>query len=131
MKLQAFLLCRDVQTGPDGLLNILGVGLDTVSVKQSSKELARAKIIIRFHKETIEIGKRFMVIKVVDSNGKIIGSPIETTIVLSPKSAGSETIVNFASNLLPGNHKIDLFLDNKLISSYPLKVVWRQHTKTM
>ena len=48
MKLQAFLLCHDVQTGPDGLLNILGVGLDAVSVKQSSKELARAKIIIRF-----------------------------------------------------------------------------------
>ena len=114
----------------DGLLDIHGAGLDFVEVSQDNQHPIEFVILCRFFKEPTEIGEKPISFKLINADGKQVGRTLDHIMQLSPDVAGAEAIVNFGGNFPPGEHSIDLFVENNLFASHPFRVFQLQDTKT-
>ena len=126
MNIEAFLLC-DAATQQQGKLNVLGA-FDNIWAKQLPVKHPACSVATRIRFEKIEDGKHSVKIQIIDQDGKNIGPKLEGNISVQTSPEFDSSVANLVLNIHGlkfenyGQYRIDLYIDNEIVSSLPILV---------
>ncbi len=126
MNIEAFLLC-DAATDQQGKLNILGA-FDNIYARQLPTIHPACAIALRIRFGISEQGSHPVKILIIDEDAKPVGPKLEGSVDIKVGEGTDSTIANLVLNIQRlklekyGKYRIDLTIDNQIITDLPLTV---------
>lgn len=127
MRIDYVFLC-DAATEQGGKMNALGIGIDRLSAATFPATHARLTFAAKLSFDHEDAGSHHFRVRVVDADGREIGSPIEGKLNVAFAEGRRSTGANLLVDLLniefqaPGPHEISLNMDAAEIVALPLEV---------
>ena len=126
MNIEAFLLC-DAATDQLGKLNVLGA-FDTIYAKQLPTIHPACAIALRIRFEISEEGNHPVKILVIDEDGTSAGPKMDGNVDVRFNEGADWSVTNFILHIQRlkfekyGKYRIDLTIDNQIITDLPFAV---------
>lgn len=121
MNLVSAILCESANTLPDGRVNLLGGGINDVSVKQFPVFI-KICVVLRFDFYLVPKGEHTVQVKLIDGDGQGILKPLNMKCNVPEKQRFANFVIDVGRLKIPapGAYSFEIMVDGNHCQSLPL-----------